>query len=740
MKPNVLVALAVIWSLGCSGSSGNPSGDKALRIDPESGDETVVAFADPLVEATIRKLVNLPSGPLTIDAVASIVELDLSVQSRRPKSTPTLPSRRIAIEDLPKVTDLGGLEFCTGLQDLNLEGNAVSDLTPLSALSNLEELRLSRNEITSVSSLETLSKITNLDLGQNKIANISPLAGIHELKHLSLEKNNLSSVAALADLEELESLQLSHNMISNISPLVKLTKLSNLELGKNTVSDISVLAEHKSLLFLGLEDNAISDITPLAGHTELLVLSMNNNPLTIANVDATIGLMEDRDSELRFSFESIKGEIEIQKRVHEPVQLSGTLETFTGTASSRSGKWPRFRGEGFDNIAVATPRLADAWGDDGPEILWSQAMLGDGYAAPAVFDGVVYIMDYDGESQSELIRALSLDDGREIWRRSYVNRIRRNHGMSRTIPAVTEDYIVAIGARCHVVCLDRATGEYRWGINLQADYGTDQPTWYAGQCPIIDKGLAIIAPAGDEVLMMAVDCETGEIAWETPNSGDWEMSHSSIMPMTLLGKKTYVYFAIGGVVGVAAEGDDVGAILWEVPTGINLVMPSPVQIGGDRIFVTTGYDAGSMMLKVFEANRGYIAEIVSTHPVGEGLSSEIQTPIYSDGLLYAVMPKKAGDLSRQFVCFRPDGTLVWSSGKSNRYGLGPFLKADEKFYLLDDDGVLTMLDAAKSEYVQLGRANLFVEGHDAWGPIALAGSRMLLRDMNNLVCIELGVE
>jgi hypothetical protein len=31
-----------------------------------------------------------------------------------------------------------------------------------------------------------------------------------------------------------------------------------------------------------------------------------------------------------------------------------------------------------------------------------------------------------------------------------------------------------------------------------------------------------------------------------------------------------------------------------------------------------------------------------------------------------------------------------------------------------------------------------VLGHDAWGPLALAGTRLLLRDMNYLACVELG--
>ena len=81
--------------------------------------------------------------------------------------------------------------------------------------------------------------------------------------------------------------------------------------------------------------------------------------------------------------------------------------------------------------------------------------------------------------------------------------------------------------------------------------------------------------------------------------------------------------------------------------------------------------------------------------------------------------------------------MVWSSGSDIRFGLGPFLLADDKFYILSDDGALTMLDATQKKYTQLAHAQV-LHGHDAWGPLALAGSRMILRDLDNMICIDVG--
>jgi outer membrane protein assembly factor BamB len=426
-----------------------------------------------------------------------------------------------------------------------------------------------------------------------------------------------------------------------------------------------------------------------------------------------------------------------------PVDLTGLMQRFTGMpAPHLPGTWTSFRDSDFNNIVEDAPPLADSWPADGPKVHWRVA-LGEGYASPVILDGVVYILDYDMQRKADALRAFSLEDGTEIWRRSYDVKIKISHGMSRTIPAINKDYIVTMGPRCHVVCLDTQTGDFRWGIDLQEEYGTTEPLWYTGQCPIIDGDTTVIAPVGTDILMMGLDLVTGEVKWSTPNPRNWIMSHSSIIPMTLLGKKQYVYCAQGGMVGVSAEPDDIGTLLWEIPWDAKVVAPSPVQIGEDFIFMTAGYfGKGSLGVRISEADGTYTVESLYDTTEKEGFSCQQQTPIVHDGLLYGILPKKAGQLGQQFACFKPDNTLVWSSGADNRFGtaggLGPIIMADNKFFILDDEGTLTMLDATKPEFNQLAQARV-LPGHDAWGPFAMAGSRLIARDLDSMACIELGV-
>jgi len=417
------------------------------------------------------------------------------------------------------------------------------------------------------------------------------------------------------------------------------------------------------------------------------------------------------------------------------VKIGEFFQRFNGVAAQLHGSWPRFRGSNFNNISNEKANIA--WAGGAPKILWS-VELGEGHAGPAIHKGRVYVLDYDETNHADALRCFSLLTGEEIWRRWYNNPMKRNHGLSRTIPAVTDKYVVTIGPQCHVMCVDADSGSFRWGIDLVQQYHAQVPLWYTGQCPLVDDSLAIIATGGD-ALMIAVSCKTGRVVWSTPNPGNWQMSHSSVIPVTFHNKKMYIYCSIGGIAGISAAGEDVGQILWQSTAwSHNVIAPSPVFMEDGRIFVTAGYGAGAMLLQLSEENNVWSVEVITKILPKDGLSSEQQTPILYKGHLFCVLPKDAGPLRNQFVCCTPEviTKYVWTSDKTNRLGLGPFVLVDNKFFILSDEGELTVIDASIKEYKQLARARV-LEGPDAWGPIAVADGRMLLRDSKRMVCIEI---
>ncbi len=405
--------------------------------------------------------------------------------------------------------------------------------------------------------------------------------------------------------------------------------------------------------------------------------------------------------------------------------LRGELIQSDGIPAEIPGSWPRFRGTNFDGISAEDVALAEAWAEGEPKVLWS-VDVGEGYAGAAVRNGRVYLLDYDMEQKADALRCLSLADGKEIWRYSYPVKTKRNHGMSRTVPAVTDEHVVGLGPKCHVICLDSITGEFRWGIDLVRDFGTTVPLWYAGQCPLIDGGRVILAPGG-EMLMIAVDIETGEVVWETPNPRRWKMTHASIMPMVFAGKRMYVYCASGGVVGISAED---GTLLWETSEWrISIAtVPSALIMDEGRIFLSGGYNAGSMMLQLREDNGTIIAEPVFRLEA-EVFGATQHTPILFEDHIYGVRP------DGQLVCLDTNGKVLWASGAAHSFGLGPFLIANGLIYVMDDSGLLTLTKAGSSNYTQLAQAQVLT-GHDSWGPMAIVGGRLIARDLTQMVCLD----
>jgi len=419
----------------------------------------------------------------------------------------------------------------------------------------------------------------------------------------------------------------------------------------------------------------------------------------------------------------------------ENIKIGEKFKEYKTITSALTGKWPRFRGAQIDNINKENIKLISSFGK-APKIAW-KVDVGDGHAAPAVYNGKVYIIDYDERKKADALRCFSLESGEEIWRRWYSVILRRNHGMSRTIPAVTDKYIITIGPRCHVMCCDPVNGNLLWGLDMVKAYNTDVPLWFTGQCPMIDHDTAIIAPCG-KFLMAGIDCKTGKEVWHTPNPDNWKMSHSSIMPMVFEGKKMYVYFAVGGLCGISAQGRDKGQLLWKTNVfNPSVIAPSPVILDKGRIFMTAGYGAGAILFQLVKEGERFSVKVIQQYKPTEGLASEQQTPVYFNHCLFAILPKDAGAGRNQFVCCKDNDCtkFVWTSSKTDRYGLGPYIMADGKFFILSDEGEITIAKVSTTSFIFLDKAKI-LDGQDAWGPMAIADGRLIMRDAKHLVCID----
>lgn len=412
-----------------------------------------------------------------------------------------------------------------------------------------------------------------------------------------------------------------------------------------------------------------------------------------------------------------------------PLVSALSLTVALTTVMARSDEWPQFRGPRRDGISTASG-LYRSWPEGGPRLVW-RTNVGPGYAGPAIYGSRVYLNDYDTEASEWLVRCFALADGKELWKFREPKLIRPNHLITRTVPAVDGSHVIALDPKCVLHALDAETGKEIWQKSLVKEFGTKIPPWYAGQCPLMEERRVIVAPGGDKALMVALETATGKEIWRTPNPEGWLMSHASPMAATLCGVAQYLYATLNGIQGIAA---DDGRLLWFFPWKLNVaVAVSPLAVGDDRVFMTNQYDAESVMIRLSRDGGSFKASELFRFPPSKW-NSEVHTPVLFDDHLFAVGKKRRG----LFTCLDLQGEIVWQSPDGASFELGSFLLADGMFFALEGKtGALRLIEASTKEYRELARAQV-LDGHDVWGPMALADGRLVLRDTTTMICLEVG--
>jgi hypothetical protein len=61
--------------------------------------------------------------------------------------------------------------------------------------------------------------------------------------------------------------------------------------------------------------------------------------------------------------------------------------------------------------------------------------------------------------------------------------------------------------------------------------------------------------------------------------------------------------------------------------------------------------------------------------------------------------------------------------------------ANGLIYILNDEGLLSLIRAIPDRFELLAKAKV-LDGHDSWGPPAMAAGRLIVRDLTTMVCVD----
>ncbi|WP_412675767.1 leucine-rich repeat protein [Bacillus pacificus] len=193
----------------------------------------------------------------------------------------TIKKFKMADGEKQGITDVGGIEFMTNLEELTLQNFGLKNTSFISSLRNLKIVDLSNNEIEDMQPISSLTQLENLNISNNNVKNAKELFKINTLKILNISNNKIGNadLEGISQLNELDKLVVNHNNISGLEEISNINKLNSLEIIGNKVVDVTPLSKLANLQWLDLSDNKIKDISVFSSMLELIGLKLPGNEI-----------------------------------------------------------------------------------------------------------------------------------------------------------------------------------------------------------------------------------------------------------------------------------------------------------------------------------------------------------------------------------------------------------------------------------------------------------------------------
>lgn len=420
-------------------------------------------------------------------------------------------------------------------------------------------------------------------------------------------------------------------------------------------------------------------------------------------------------------------------RVTLAAMVAASLMT---VASAADPCWPQWRGPNRDGKAVGGSIRTD-WEANPPKQLWSMEGIGNGYGSLAIVGDRLYTTGYVGKE--EMVTAVHLGTQKVLWQTPIGAAVEMGNEEwygSRGTPTVDGERIYVVASEGGVASLDIATGKVLWKKVFADEYGSGKQSWGYAESALVDENAVICTPGSDEVLMVALDKNSGKELWRTPypeigEAGKQEAGYSSAVVSNAAGVKQYVQMTGKGAVGVRAKD---GKLLWSYNKVANrvAVIPTPI-VQGDQVFVSSGYGTGAALLNLTKSGDGVKAEEVYFLGQNEFQNHHGQM-ILDKGYVYAGRGHGKGFP----VCVElKTGKIVWGEGERGPGGGSAAVTfVDGHLIFRYQDGVVALIEATPEEYRLKGTFKPeFTEGPN-WAHAVVCDGKLYMRQKEHLMCYD----
>jgi outer membrane protein assembly factor BamB len=289
-----------------------------------------------------------------------------------------------------------------------------------------------------------------------------------------------------------------------------------------------------------------------------------------------------------------------------------------------------------------------------------------------------------------------------------------------------EGNLYHLNAHGRVACLDGATGQEKWAVDIVRRFDSAVTTWGFSECLLVDGSRLIVTPGGKKGAMAALDKKSGETLWTSDPVEEFGAGYGSTILFELGGRRHLVSCSARHVFGVDA---DTGRNLWQRarPSEYQALCFTPV-LCGDGIYVTTPGKNGGTLYRLGVQEGATRIDVVWNN----ALDSLHGGTVLVDGLLYA----------SGYEGVKGWAALDVATGETRHttreLSSGSVIYADGRLYCLSERGVMALLKPAPAAFEIAGRFALIDERkQDVWAQPVLCDGRLYLRYHETLFCYDI---
>ncbi len=382
----------------------------------------------------------------------------------------------------------------------------------------------------------------------------------------------------------------------------------------------------------------------------------------------------------------------------------------------------QWRGADRNGIYNETGLLKE-WPAEGPKLLWSFDGLGQGFTSVTAVDNKLYITGLvDGKGMAFCLGT----DGKLIWKAEYGIDWTESYPGTRTSLIYNKGKLYLATAYGEALCLDAATGKKVWSVDMSKKYGSRTPKWGIVEAPVILGDKVFFTPGGTDVVLVALNINTGAEIWKSQATGD-ASAYCSPLLINHKGKNIFVTSLTNNIVGIDPLNGD---LLWKVAqTNIYSIHPNTPLYKDGYLYSLTGYKTGGVMVKIADDGKS-VTELWRNTT----LDSQMGGAVWINDFI--IGSGHQNDRNWQCIDAKTGNQLF----VSKEIGKGAVIYAEGLFYCYADNGEMGIMEISDNSFKLKSKFRIVLGTEQHWAHPVIDKAVLYVRHGNTLLAYNVKSE